>query len=493
MSSLQAPSLWMSLGRDQNPDQTLKGTELFMILVSMGLLLLTCVETSPVRELAVIAWLVSLALVGLRNIGGALGIYIAAIALYSNHFFRGTFALFERPDHPALLVLLLEAGVLRMKGQRWFSIDWLTLLMGGFLVYGVLNGVLTGTLSAANMGQFSRAFGVPLVLAIMLLRAKPTLREIRSLFFVLFIVAGYSGLVSMLWVTDLTGLMFPAWLNDPTLSHWAGGTRAGGILMQPAWNGLLLSLVFCIAYLAYRTWIMGYGRLLLIALGALLLTGIFLTYTRAAYVGTIPPLLVLYWQRTREPGSTIWRRFVLIVAATVGIAFAALAPSATLESRVGNEGTIVWRLELWKIGVKMVPQRPLLGYGIRGYGENAASFLGTSDILERENLEAREPAIHNTFLNLMIEFGLVGFLLYAAILGALFKRAASYSRKLWSREGVVWVLVFMSVYLIQAQFAVAQEPTTNLIFFCTLALLAAAGYRPGTAEPLVRSTVGAVN
>ncbi|MGH2543993.1 MAG: hypothetical protein ACRDIB_14425, partial [Ardenticatenaceae bacterium] len=111
----------MTNRRDQNANEALEETEVYMIFVSLGLLLLTCVQTSPVREIAVIAWLVSLVLVGLRNPGAVLGIYVAAVALYANGF--STFSIFGRPDRAAMAVLFAEIGLLRMRNKRWFFLD----------------------------------------------------------------------------------------------------------------------------------------------------------------------------------------------------------------------------------------------------------------------------------------------------------------------------------------------------------------------------------
>lgn len=484
MVSVREPLLRASSIRRDRKSGSIPELEVCMILLSLGLLLLTCVQTSLVRELAVIAWLVSLVLVGLRNTGAALGIYIAAVALYSDHFFRGNFSLFERPDHPALLVLLVEIGLLRMRNKDWSSLDWLTLALGAFLVYGAFNGFLTGTFSTGNVAMFARATGIPFLLVILVLRAKPTLNDLRSFVLVLCIVAGYSAVVSALWVTDLRDLIFPTWINDPGVNRGAGGARAGGILMQPGDSGRFLSLVLCMVYLAYQRWIRGHGRLLLIVLGTALLVGIYLTYTRGVYLGVIPALIILFWQKRAGGRKTVVKRFVLVAGAAAVLSLSLLTAPTMLKSRVGDESTVVWRFEIWEIGLRMVPQRPLFGYGFGGYGQNAASFFESSDVITHQGLASSQPAVHNTFLNLMIEYGLVGFLLYASILYLLFKRAARSSKRLWGREGIMWMLAFISVYLIPSQFAVLQDPAVNLIFFSTLALLAGLVHRSKVApEP----------
>lgn len=464
---------------DGKAGEPLAETEVYMTLVSLGLLLLTCVQTSPVRELAVISWLVSLALVGLRNTGAAIGIYVAAVTLYSNHFSGGQLSFFDRPDHAGLLLLIAEIGLLRRKSGRWFALDWPSLTICAFLGYGLAHGFLTGAAEAWRIGQFARTFGIPFVLVILLLRERTTLRDLQAFSLVMFIVAAYSAVVSILWVAEMRDLIFPTWILDPSVNRWVSSARAGGLLMQPASNGLFLSLVFCLTYVAYRWWIKGHARLLLIILAAALLIGIYFTYTRAIYLGTIPVVVALAWQRSDDRRGVSLKRIVVMTAAVVGIVLSLFAAPEMLRSRVGNEETVVWRLEIWKVGLRMVPARPLFGYGLRGYGENAASFLGSSDILVQQNLESSQPAVHNTLLNIVIEYGLVGFLLFGTCLYLLFRRAARSSRRLWGREGIIWLLAFLVAYFVPGQFAVLQDPSTNLLFFCTLGLLGAIVSRSG--------------
>ena len=439
-----------------------------MILVSLGLLLLSAVQTNPVKELIVIAWLASLVMVGLRNIGAALGIYVGAVALFSGHHSVGKISVFDRPDHAALFVLLVEMGLFRMRRRGWFSVDWLALVACGFLAYGLVNGFLTGTFAMWKMEHFARMFGIPFVLALVALRARPTPKDVLSFLLAVSIVAGYSAWLSILWVADLRELIFPTWINDPLLAE---SSRAGGIIMHPGHNGKLLGLVFAIVVLLYRHWIKGPGRLLLVALGAALLLGVYFSYSRGAYLGTSIVILILFWQSSGRGRRTALKRALLMGSVAIGLSAAVLSPPAMLKSRVTKEETILWRFEVWKIAVRMVPKRPLFGYGFNAYSDNAADFFEGSDILKLENLESGAPAVHNTFLNIIIEFGMVGFSLYIATLYFLFRRAALSAHRLWGREGVAWVVVFLMAYLIPGQFSVAHEPTGNLVLFCTPALL----------------------
>jgi O-antigen ligase len=88
----------------------------------------------------------------------------------------------------------------------------------------------------------------------------------------------------------------------------------------------------------------------------------------------------------------------------------------------------------------------------------------------RMNIES--DAVHNTVLSILVELGAIGLLLYVGAVVAIFRWTRTSARLLWGREGAVWVGVLMGVYFLQAQFAVAHEPTTNLILFGLLGAIA---------------------
>ncbi|MGH7557849.1 MAG: O-antigen ligase family protein [Gemmatimonadota bacterium] len=454
-------------------EEPLESAESALILASLGLLFLTCIDAEPVRNLAVLCWLVSFGLLALWNVGAALGLYVSAVALYSNLFFSGTFSLFERPDHPALLILLTSLLFFQPSGRAKWTLDWTTMSIGAFLVYGVMNGFLNGTFSNATVAAFARTLGIPLVMFVAITNARSRPKDLWSFFLVMFLLASYSCVLSVLWqVEELRGLSFPAWIMDPEVNRWIDSIRSGGVLMQPAWNGLQLSLAFCMVYLAYYRWVFGLGRVLLLVLAGAILLSVYLTYTRGVYLGALAAVVGLLWMRTGDGKHIAAMRLGLVLTGLIGMFLMVFAQPSTLEGRIGDESTVLWRFEIWKIALDMIPSKPLFGYGFHGYGENAAEFLGNSDILTRSGLEINEPAVHNTFLNVTIELGLIGFLLYALVHVLILFAMTRSCHRLWGRFGVYWALIFVGVYFIAAQFAVTLEPTTNLMLYGTMGLLA---------------------
>src|ERR1700686_3007470 len=84
-------------------------------------------------------------------------------------------------------------------------------------------------------------------------------RELDALQIGMAVLGRYMGLVSILERIPAYDWILPPWVGDPSLvpfdpflEGWIGSGRSGGTLLQPAWNGLLLSLIFCILLLRIR-------------------------------------------------------------------------------------------------------------------------------------------------------------------------------------------------------------------------------------------------
>jgi hypothetical protein len=80
--------------------------------------------------------------------------------------------------------------------------------------------------------------------------------------------------------------------------------------------------------------------------------------------------------------------------------------------------------------------------------------------------------VHNTMLDVQVELGAIGVVLYVAVLLSVFHDAKTNMAHHWGREGVIWVLAFAGSYFIQVQFANAHEPTSNQILYGTMGALA---------------------
>lgn len=182
--------------------------------------------------------------------------------------------------------------------------------------------------------------------------------------------------------------------------------------MEPNDFGLLMVLSVPIAlYLGLRG--SGWKSVLCYACGAVSIAAILLTASRTSLLAlflcfAFVPLTWTISNRWRRVASLALLGFLVLSLVEI-----APAPSrgrlATIPSEVAG-GSINSRKAIWKAGVRVWLEHPILGIGAGAYPEAVRPQLGRPAIAQ-----ARYVA-HNTFLSVLVETGLLGFLLWGAML-----------------------------------------------------------------------------
>lgn len=467
----------------------------WLLYASMGLLIISTVQGLGTLGTAVkVLWLASVAVLTLVNVGAAVGVYIASLALYSVIHLDG----FGRLDHFALIILMagLTWQILAARGARW-RWDGSTLLIATFLVYGVVQTAAMGLLSRSVFVIYVWMPGLPMVMFLLLTQLGLTATEFRALLRSLLVLGTYMAVISILEAVGWYGAIVPVWIVDPSPYSITGGLgsstptsnypgRAGGLLMQPAWNGLALSLIFCVAMLAMRLsdrrprWPEA-------AVSVLCVVGVFATYTRAAWMGCLLGTLVLLTRPSVSRAKTRLKRLGVALGMAACVAVLLVLPDTAARQRIDESGTVLYRLNLWKAALSMTAAHPVFGTGFNSFAGNVSDYRDEMTVGGHMNID--NDAAHNTLLSMLVELGVVGLVLYVGALMVIFRRAWRAAQHEWGREGAAWVVVFAGVYFLQAQFAVAHEPTTNVIFFGVMGAVAGL-LPPGPARGWRRSAAG---
>jgi O-antigen ligase len=151
------------------------------------------------------------------------------------------------------------------------------------------------------------------------------------------------------------------------------------------------------------------GAAIVLCLGALGLMA-----ARSAFLGLLPALGLFLWAVRRE------RIFPLVLLGVFGLIAGALILSPALLERVvaladwGRDPTLVRRTTYLTIGLDLFRQSPVWGIGP---GNFPSYFVGD----EYRFMPGRTPImreLHNTYLDVAVELGTVGFILFAAVLCA---------------------------------------------------------------------------
>jgi O-antigen ligase len=182
-----------------------------------------------------------------------------------------------------------------------------------------------------------------------------------------------------------------------------GTLAAGGIEANPniVAMGLLLPLAVAVAMLmsSRRTWVKGVA---IVAAGAIC-AGIFLTMSRAGVAAVALMMCVLLYRfRVR------WQLLAVVgVLATV----LALMPDAFFDrvgrALTGEDATGSGRTEIWKVGLRMLPEFGWTGAGLANFTTAYESYVPVSALY-------KAPGPHNTYLAAWVELGIVGLAFFIA-------------------------------------------------------------------------------
>jgi O-antigen ligase len=447
--------------------QLIRSHDNVLLYLSLALLVLSSADNGPLGGVVKLFWLASVVSLTLTNIGAAFAAYIGSLAIYSPLHFDGWSSPFERPDNYALVILF--AGMLLLVFNKEEARPRFNAYVLAFMAFCILHGVVFSQMQYASL---LRNILIPLLACEFLALIKLGGRELDALGNGMAILGSYMGLVSLLERIPATDLILPPWIAnpslrpfDPFLEGWIGAGRSGGTLLQPAWNGLLLSLILCILLLRMRR---GGSWPVVLAI-SLCVAGSFFTYTRGVWFGL---LLALMW----FPGwcSSLRQKYVRRAALVCIASVLIIVAGGMARDRLQDDGTIYYRFNLWGAGLRLAMAHPLLGVGFFNFAsamkdveQGFGSLLPSLPTIEGD-------ASHNTLLTVLVEFGLVGFFLYAAAFFKIVQRAMNNSCQCWGRAGAGWVLAFSIIYLVNAQFVSAFEGTTNFLFFGFLGIMAGA-------------------
>jgi O-antigen ligase len=311
----------------------------------------------------------------------------------------------------------------RQRALRVESAHWL--LFAAFL-WAVASAAWAGTLTQPD-GFFALLdrFGLMPFLAFLVAPvAFRTERQRAILLGTLIVTGAYLGLTALFEGVGLDALVFPGYINDPSVGLHSD--RARGPFVQAVAMGLGLFIcggaaLLGVTRLRERPWL----RAATAAVAALCAVGMVLTLTRAIWLGAVVAAIVVVFAVPR-----LWR--VAPAAAVVGallvVGALALVPGlqGSAEERSGDEAPVWVRENTNLAALRIIEARPLTGVGWERFKEVNPHWIRQQDDIPMAGVG---EGVHNVFLANASELGLPGAFLWLAgavlaIGGALARRVA---------------------------------------------------------------------
>jgi O-antigen ligase len=290
---------------------------------------------------------------------------------------------------------------------RFTATHWLLVVAAA---YALLSAAWGGTLreSSAFYGLLDRFGLIPFAMFVLAPKIFPGERQRMALVTTLVVTGLYLGFTALLEGFGLTQLVLPRYIADPAVGLHFG--RARGPFVEAVANGLALFTCATAAAVALTRWRHPLARRLAWGVLGLCVLGILFTLTRAIWLAAvIAPFAVALT-------SPSLRRYAA-PAAVAGVAMVAVAYllvpglSDELSTRAGSKRPVWDRLNTNAAAVRMVEERPLLGFGWDRFKRDSAEYmrLGGDYPITGVGLN-----VHNVPLSHAVELGLVGALLWAA-------------------------------------------------------------------------------
>lgn len=203
------------------------------------------------------------------------------------------------------------------------------------------------------------------------------------------------------------------------------------------------------------------------------LLGIALTGTRTALVAAMPALLYGMGTLNRIRIAGRVAIFVALVAALFVVQSYVPQSSFDRLSTTGesiSDNDLNGRVNIWRYGVATFMEHPLIGIGSGAF----------------RSAEERKVA-HNTYLSILVEEGIVGFIIFGAILAVAFAqvvRQPKWEARFWLTVLVVWAL---------GAFTLTWEPRKQTWLFLSMAVISAnlSGRREDADEPAAQLVMAA--
>ncbi len=440
-----------------------------VICISLSLLIASCIDQGIIGGGIKLFWLASLATVSIFNLGAAVGLYVFSVAIYAVRHYQGWGSVLERPDNFALGIILISYAFTHLRKDFFSRIGYLGIAIGVLVFFALFQMVALSLVTRENFAWFMRMLGLPLILFSMLAGAFLSYKDAREFTKIMMILGTYMAGISILERIGWYSILIPNWIADSTLNVTIGIGRSGGLLLQSEWNGFALGLIFCIIlgrfYIDKTS-----SKLMIFIAGTLSLFAIYFTYTRAAWLAVAFAISLMATKFSPTLKGKYIRGFVIIIAGIFLLGLIGIFPVKMAQERLGDESTISYRIKLWTAGLRMVAQKPVFGHGFGQFKEKVLLFHET----EAENVPSRlmgNPVAHNTLIDIVVELGLLGLILYLVIFSMIYLRARKSYAATWGKDSTNWVTAFMLVYLINSQFVVAHEPTNNIIYYSMMGIL----------------------
>ncbi len=280
------------------------------------------------------------------------------------------------------------------------------------------------------------------------------------------VVLAYLSFTSIAFLVGARELIFPRYILDESLGFHAD--RARGPLLQAVANGVSLNILALLAMHAYRRGSVRGVKMVLILASVPL--AILATMTRAVWLSFAGSIVTLTFISECRMLRRVCIALVLVGGVGLAIALTTTEIGGTLGDRLEERGPVDYRAAVYAGGWQMFLERPLTGWGFHQMPSELPRYVS--------GYEEKVLYPHNTYLELLVEHGLLGLALYLWLMWEIWRLGRGRipnGEKHGFLDGQfhrMWPIL-LGVYWVNAAMVVMSYQFVNGLLFTMAGMLAA--------------------
>jgi|SRR5579862_155055 len=289
------------------------------------------------------------------------------------------------------------------------------------------------------------------------------------------VVLAYLSFTAIAFLVGARSLIFPHFILDESLGFHPD--RARGPFLQAVANGVSLNILGLVALHAYRRGSVRGAKMAILL--ASLPIAILATMTRAVWLSFAASVTVL----VLFSGKHAVRRALAVLALVAGAGLVILSSHdlrQALSERLEERGPVDFRAAVYAGSWQMFLDRPLMGWGFHQMPAELPRYVS----------EYKDKLLypHNTYLEILVELGLVGLALYIWLMWEMFRLsrgaipAAEEEGFLNLQFHRLWPII-LAVYWVNAGLVVMSYQFVNALLFTMAGMLAAQRRRAEASLP----------
>jgi putative inorganic carbon (hco3(-)) transporter len=290
-------------------------------------------------------------------------------------------------------------------------------------------------------------------------------QRIRRLEVFALVVLAYLSFTAIASLLGLPELVFPKFILDPNLGYHID--RARGPFLQAVANGVSLNMLALLVLHGYRRGSLRSMKTALV-LGSVPIATL-ATMTRSVWLSFAGSLLGLLFIAKNLKARLAFIAVLTVAAGGLGVVMATTDLGGVLGDRLQESAPVEFRKAVNAGGWQMFLERPFVGWGFHQMPAELPKYVS----------EFHDKVLypHNTYLEILVENGLLGLSLYAWLMWELWRLGRG---KVQGREarGYLdsfrrWWPILLAMYWVNAAVVVMSYQFVNGILFTVAGILAA--------------------